>query len=62
MKQFVKEFDDFQKHLDDKLNDYLEEHPNYSIDKITYLHMESDRWNKILVVFNVEKEQFRTHE
>ena len=62
MKQYVREFTDFHKHLDDVLNDYLKEHSNYSIDKITYLCKESDEWDKILVVFNVEKEQFRTHE
>ena len=62
MKQYVREFSSFHKHLDDVLNDYLKEHPNYSIDKITYMCKESDGWDKILVVFNVEEEQFRTHE
>lgn len=56
MKQHIKQFDDFQKNLDDKLNDYLKEHPNYSIHSITYLHMESYKWDNILVVFNVEEE------
>lgn len=62
MKQYVKEFTNFHKHLDDKLNDYLEEHPNYSIYKINVLGQAMDEDDRILVVFNVEEEQFRTHE
>lgn len=61
MKQYVREFTSFHKHLDDALNDYLTEHPNYSIDKITVLGQAMDKDDRILVIFNVEKEQFRTH-
>ena len=55
MKQYVREFTNFHKHLDDILNDYLEEHPNYSIDKISVLGQAIDKDDRILVVFNVEK-------
>lgn len=62
MKQYVRQFNNFHKHLDDILNDYLKEHSNYSIDRIFVLGQASERNDRILVVFNVEEEQFRTHE
>ena len=62
MKQYVREFTDFHKHLDDALNDYLKEHPNYSIYKINVLGQAKDKNDRILVVFNVEEEQYKTHE
>lgn len=54
MKQYVREFDNFNKHLDDALNDYLEKHPNYSIDKIVVLGQALDKDDRILVVFKGE--------
>lgn len=56
MKQYVRQFDNFHRHLDDILNDYLKEHPNYSIDKITVLGQAMDKDDRILVIFNVEEE------
>lgn len=61
MKQFVKQFHNLDKRMDDVINDYLEEHPNYHIDKI-FLLGNGDFSDYVLVVFNIEKEQFRTHE
>lgn len=61
MKQCVREFTNFHKHLDDVLNDYLKEHPTYLIDKIILLGQAMDKNDRILVIFNVD-EQFRTHE
>ncbi|MBQ2388951.1 MAG: hypothetical protein II305_02740 [Clostridia bacterium] len=55
MKQCVREFDNFHKHLDDALNDYLKDHPNYSIDRITVLGQAIDKDDRILVVFNIEE-------
>ena len=57
MKQYVREFDNFHKHLDDALNDYLKDHPNYSIDRITVLGQAIDKDDRILVVFNIEKQK-----
>jgi hypothetical protein len=61
MKQFVKQFHNLDNRMDDVINDYLEEHPGYLIDKI-FLLGNGDFSDYVLVVFNVEKEQFRTHE
>ena len=57
MKQYVREFDNFHKHLDDALNNYLEEHPNYVIDKIRVLGQALDKRDRILVVFNIVDEK-----
>lgn len=57
MRQHIREFTNFHKHLDDALNDYLKEHPNYSIDKITVLGQAMDTNDRILVVFNVKEPQ-----
>lgn len=61
MKQFVKQFHNLDKRIDDVINDYLEEHPTYHIDKI-FLLGNGDFSDYVLVVFNVEKEQLLTHE
>lgn len=57
MKQYVREFNNFHKHLDDALNNYLEDHPNYSIDRITVLGQAIDKDDRILVVFNIEEQK-----
>ena len=59
MKQYVKLFTGFSIPIDKQINEFLDIKPNYTIDKITYESNSSDR---ALVVFNVEEEQFRTHE
>ena len=59
MKQYVKLFVGFSTSIDTQINEFLTMKPNYIIDKITFNSGSSDR---ALVVFNVEKEQFRTHE
>ena len=61
MKQFVKQFHNLDNRMDDVINDYLEEHTSYRIDKI-FLLGNGDFSDYVLVVFNVEEEQFRTHE
>ena len=61
MKQYVKQFHNLDRHMDDVINDYLEEHTNYHIDKI-FLLGNGDFSDYVLVVFNIEEEQFRTHE
>ena len=60
MKQYVRQFSNLHKHLDDTLNDYLKEHPNYSIDKITVLGQAMDKDDRILVVFNVGEKPSHT--
>lgn len=52
--QCVKIFDDCPK-IEDKINDYLKEHPNYLIDKIVCMKRLEGLWNidRVLVVFNV---------
>ena len=59
MKQYVKLFVGFSTSIDTQINEFLTIKPNYIIDKITFDSNSSDR---ALVVFNVEEEQFRTHE
>jgi hypothetical protein len=59
MKQYVKLFTGFSISIDTQINEFLTINPNYVIDKITFDSHSSDR---ALVVFNVEEEQFRTHE
>ena len=59
MKQFVKLFTGFSIPIDKQINEFLTIKPNYVIDKITF---DSDSSDRALVVFNVENEQFRTHE
>lgn len=59
MKQYAKIFYYCDKSPATLINEFLEEHSNYTIDKIIhYGKSELD----FLVVFNVEEEQFRTHE
>ena len=43
MKQYVREFTNFHKHLDDALNDYIKEHPTYLINKIILLGQAMDK-------------------
>ena len=54
--QCVKIFDDCLK-IEDEINDYLKEHPNYLIDKIVCMKRLEGLWNidRILVVFNVKE-------
>lgn len=59
MKQYVKLFIGYSTSIDTQINEFLTIKPNYVIDKITFDSTSSDR---ALVVFNVEEEQFRTHE
>ena len=53
MKQHVRIFSNFHKRLDNAINDYLKEHPNYSIDKIAFAGQAIDKDDRVLVVFNV---------
>ena len=54
MKQHVKVFSDiYQKFIDDQINDYLAEHPNYIIDKISWVGEDYNAYDRVLVVFNV---------
>lgn len=59
MKQYVKLFTGYSTSIDTQINEFLTMKPNYVIDKITF---DSDSSDRALVVFNVEEEQFRTHE
>lgn len=61
MKQYVKQFSNYDRSLDNVINDYLEEHPDYEIDKI-FLLCNGKLSDRVVVVFNVEEEKFRTHE
>lgn len=61
MKQYVKQFSNYDRSLDNVINDYLEEHPDYEIDKI-FLLCNGELSDRVIVVFNIEEEIFRTHE
>lgn len=52
MKQYVKQFSNYDRCLDNVINDYLEEHPNYEIDKIFLLN-NGQLSDQVLVVFNI---------
>ena len=52
MKQYVKTFWDKLGVVEMNLNDFLEEHPDYEISKITMTEDDRD-YVKVLVVFNV---------
>lgn len=52
MKQYVKQFSNYDRSIDDVINDYLEEHPNYEIDKI-FLLCNGALSDRVVVVFNV---------
>jgi hypothetical protein len=52
MKQVVKLFTGYDSYVDTNINNFLEEHPNYIIDKITFTYEGSDR---ALIVFNVKE-------
>lgn len=51
MNQYVKMFNSYTKKLDDIINDYLEEHPNYIIDKIAFAGQAMDKNDRVLIVF-----------
>ena len=59
MKQYVRAFFYWDENPITLINEFLEKHPNYTIDKI--IHYGKSKLD-LLVVFNVEEEQFRTHE
>lgn len=61
MKQYVKQFSNYDSDLDNVINDYLEGHPDYVIDKI-FLLCNGALSDRVIVVFNIEKEPSRTHE
>ena len=52
MKQVVKLFVSYDSSVDTYINKFLEEHPNYIIDKIAFAFEKSDR---ALIVFNVKE-------
>ena len=52
MKQVVKLFTGYSSCVDANINQFLKEHPDYTIDKITYSSGNSDR---VLIVFNVKE-------
>ena len=52
MKQYVKQFHNLDKRMDDVINDYLEEHPDHQIDKIFSLGS-GNFCDYVIVVFNV---------
>lgn len=54
MKQHVKEFNNYDEHLENILNDFLKSHPNYLIDKIVHLGHRFDK-DRILVVFSIKE-------
>lgn len=60
MKQYVKLFVSINDPIDTQINQFLNKHPNYLIDKINF--EVNGNVNKVLIVFNVTEEQFRTHE
>lgn len=53
MRQYVKQFSNYDRCMDILINEYLEEHPNYEIDKI-FLLGNGPLSDKVLVVFNVK--------
>ena len=54
MKQYVKLFIGFSQSVDAQINEFLNKHLNYTINKITFDGSSSDR---VLVVFNVKEPQ-----
>lgn len=52
MKQYVKLFIGFSESVDAQINEFLNKHLNYTINKITFDGSSSDR---VLVVFNVKE-------
>lgn len=57
MKQVVKLFTGYDGGVDTKINRFLEEHPDYTIDKITFDSKGSDR---VLIIFNVKETESLT--
>jgi hypothetical protein len=57
MKQIVKLFTDYDGRVDTKINRFLKEHPDYTIDKIAFDSKGSDR---VLIVFNVKDSESLT--
>lgn len=53
MRQYTKIFNDYQRPIDDQINDYLTEHPNYEIYLISWIGEASDASDRVLVVFNI---------
>lgn len=53
MRQYTKIFNDYQRPVDDQINDYLTEHPNYEIYSTSWIGEASDASDRVLVVFNI---------
>ena len=58
MKQYVKIF--YDSHIDTAINEFIEAHPNYSIDKISFGNSGVTGMDKVVVVFNIE-EKYATY-
>lgn len=52
MKQYVKMFSNYDRCIDDVINDYLEEHSNYEIDNI-FLLCNGNLSDRVVVVFKI---------
>lgn len=55
MKQFCKTFNNYYLgRLDNQLNEYLKEHPNYEIAIISNIAHKTD-YDEILIIFNIKE-------